>query len=87
MKGIKIGRGFCGEREDLPLYGILIPSPSFSEDPPGPYGAGVAEYAESRRPARPGEELQQVVNRYIVSRVPVNTSFNLALFIIVNKYS
>ncbi len=38
----------CGEREDLPLYGILIPSPSFSEDPPGPYGAGIAECAESR---------------------------------------
>ena len=32
----------CGEREDLPLYGILIPSLSYMEDPLGRSGAGVA---------------------------------------------
>ena len=47
----------CGEREDLPLYGILIPSPSFPKDPPGPCGAGIAEFGESRRHAE--AELQQ----------------------------
>jgi len=43
------------------MYGILIQSPSFTEDPPGPCGAGVAERSESERPARPAAELQHVV--------------------------
>jgi len=37
----------CGDREeDMPLYGILIPSPSYTVRPPGGSGAGIAQCAE-----------------------------------------
>ena len=41
----------CGDREDLPLYGILISSPSYREEPLGGGGAGIAEHVERRRDA------------------------------------
>jgi len=53
----------CGEVAELPIYGILIQSPSFPEDAPGPCGAANAECSErpeSRRPARPGELLSYI---------------------------
>ena len=50
----------CGDVDELPIYGILIQSPSFLEDPPGPWGAGIAERSESGRPARPGEPHQYI---------------------------
>ena len=37
----------CGDREDLPLYGILIPSPSCTEVPLRWSGTGVAKSEES----------------------------------------
>ena len=40
----------CGDpEEDMPLYGILIPSPSFAEGPPRGGGAGIAAGAELGR--------------------------------------
>ena len=41
----------CEDREALPLYGILIPSPSCAEEPLDWSGAGVAESMESWRGA------------------------------------
>ena len=42
----------CGNRKDLPLYGILILSPSYTEEPLGWSGAGVAERVERGRDGR-----------------------------------
>ena len=56
----------CGEREDLPLYGILIPSPSFTEDPLGLSGAGVAESMESWRGAGAEAESHSELNLILV---------------------
>ena len=40
----------CGDpEEDMPLYGILIPSPSFAEGPPRGGGAGIAAGVERWR--------------------------------------
>ena len=53
----------CGDVAELPINGILIQSPSFPEDPPGPCGAAgteCSEWPESRRPARPGELLSYI---------------------------
>ena len=47
--------GICGDREDLPLYGILSPSPSYTEELLGQSGAGVAKRVERGRDA--GAEL------------------------------
>ena len=35
----------CGDVDELPIYGILIQSPSFLEDPLGPCGAGITRQA------------------------------------------
>jgi len=50
------------------MYGILVQSPSFSEDPLGPRGAAGAERSkrpESRRPGSPGE-LHSYINLTLV---------------------
>ena len=48
----------CGDREDMPLYGILIPSPSYKEEPLGRSGAGVAGHKERGRDAGTVAELR-----------------------------
>ena len=57
---------YCGDWEDLPLYGILIPSPSCTEEPLGRSGAGVAESEESWRDTGAGVEIYQVLNLILV---------------------
>ena len=41
----------CGDWEDWLLHGILLPSPSCTEEPLGRSGAGIAEHVERRRDA------------------------------------
>ena len=55
-----------GDREDLPLYGILIPSPSCMEGPLGLSGAGVAESMESWRDTWAEAESYQELNLLLV---------------------
>ena len=59
---------FCGDLAELPMYGILVQSPSFAEGPLGPRGAAGAECSErpeSRRPSSP-EELHSYINLILV---------------------
>ena len=58
----------CGELAELPMYGILVQSPSFAEAPLGPRGAAGAECSErpeSGRPSSP-EELHLYINIILV---------------------
>ena len=65
--GQKIGRKEdCGDREDMPLYGILIPSPSYTEEPLGRSGAGVAKHVVRRRDAGAEVELYMELNLILV---------------------
>ena len=50
----------------MPLYGILMPSPSYTEEPLGRSGAGVAELVERRRDAGAGAELYIELNLIFV---------------------
>ena len=56
----------CEDREDLPLYGILIPSPSCTEVPPRRSGAGVAKNKESWEDTGAGAESYQELNLLLV---------------------
>ena len=56
----------CGDWGDLPLYGILILSPSYMEEPLGRSGAGVAERVECGRDAGAGAELYTELNLILV---------------------
>ena len=63
-----LGGGECGDLAELPMYGILVQSPSFAEAPLGPRGAAGAECSkrpESRRPSSP-EELHSYINLILV---------------------
>jgi hypothetical protein len=58
----------CGDSAELLMYGILVQSPSFLEDPLGLRGAAGAECwerPESRRPSSPGE-LHSYINLTLV---------------------
>ena len=58
----------CGDLAELPMYGILVQSPSFAGAPLGPRGAAGAECSErpeSRRPSSP-EELHSYINIILV---------------------
>ena len=58
----------CGDLAELPMYGILVQSPSFAEASLGPRGAAGAECSErpeSRRPSSPGE-LHSYINLILV---------------------
>ena len=57
-----------GDLAELPMYGILVQSPSFAEAPLGPRGAAGAECSErpeSGRPSSP-EELHSYINIILV---------------------
>ena len=58
--------GICGDQEDLPLYGILISSPSYTEEPQGWSGAGIAKRVECRRDAGAEAELYTELNLILV---------------------
>ena len=49
----------------MPLYGILIPSPSCAREPPRPSGAGVAE-SKSLEGTRAAAESYQELNLLLV---------------------
>ena len=65
--GLTSPAAVCGDREDLPLYGILIPSPSCTEELLGRSGAGVPESEESWRDTGAGAESYQELNLILVA--------------------
>ena len=58
----------CGDLAELPMYGILVQSPSFAEAPLGPRGAAGAECSERSESGRPSspEELHSYFNLILV---------------------
>ena len=50
----------------MPLYGIFIPSPSYTEDPLGRSGAGIAEHVEHGRDAGAEAELREELTLMLV---------------------
>ena len=58
----------CGDLAELPMYGILVQSPSFAEGPLGPRGAAGAECSERSESGRPSspEELHSYFNLILV---------------------
>ena len=59
---------YCGDLAELPMYGILVQSPSFAEAPLGPRGAAGAECSERSESGRPSspEELHSYFNLILV---------------------
>ena len=68
FKNHNIPQSKCGDLAELPMYGILVQSPSLAEAPLGPRGAAGAECSErpeSGRPSSP-EELHSYINIVLV---------------------